>query len=437
MNKIYVLLFIVLNIYSINAQSILQPEEAVAFALEKNFDIIIAKNDAEVQNIYNNKATAGMLPKINITTGDVFNLNNINQRFASGEEIKNNWIPVNNFNAALNLNWTIFDGLKMFATKDRLNALASLGELQLKNQIQNTIANVLKAYFDIVQQKQNIKALYESLKISEERISLSDKKFNVGYADKTPLLQAKVDFNNQKINILKQETNLQQQKITLNNLIGRDNSIDFDVINDIDINKNFVLQNILDTFSINNLNLQMLNKDIEIAKYQHKEIKSQRLPLINLNTGYNYAQNNSKAGFQIFNRTYGPTIGVNATIPIFTGGVVKKQLEASSVNIATKQISFEQTKHNLNAQIIAAYNNFNYALSVLELNEKNIADAKENLDITLEKYRLNQANSVEIRQAQSSYEDALFNVIEARYTSKIAEIDLKKISNTLVDENKK
>ncbi len=414
------------------AQELLTPENAVALAISKNFDIVIAKNEADIAKINNNKATAGMLPRINVTTGDVFNLSNINQKFTTGQEVKKNWVPVNSFNAGLNLNWTIFDGLKMFATKDRLAALQSLGEIQLKNQIQEVVAQVLNAYYEVVRQKQQIKALNESAAISVERVSLSQKKLDVGYSDKTPLLQAKVDYSAQQINILKQETVLQQTKVSLNQLLGRDANIEFEVLDTIEVNYVPNLQNIKDTTLAENFSIQSAEKNIEIAKLQHKEINSQRLPSINFNTGYLFTQNNSKAGLQLFNRSYGPTVGLNATIPIFNGGMVKKQLESSAVNIAIQQIQLDQIKNELDSKILTAYKNFDYATKMLKLNEENVKVAQENVQITLERYRLNQSNSVEIKQAQGSYEDALYNVILARYNAKTAEIELKKLSNDLV-----
>lgn len=431
--KIQIITFIfTITFTSLKAQELLTPENAVALAISKNFDIVLAKNEADIAKINNNKATAGMLPQINVTTGNVFNLNNLDQKFTTGQEVKRNWVPVNSFNAGLNLNWTIFDGFRMFATKDRLAALQSLGEIQLKNQIQNTVAQVLNAYYEIVRQKQQIKALNESAKISTERVSLSQKKFDVGYSDKTPLLQAKVDYSSQQINILKQETILQQSKVALNKILGREANIAFDVIDTIEVSYQPNLQTIKDTALQQNFSLKSAMKNIEIAKLQHKEINAQRLPSINFSTGYQFTQNNSKAGFQLSNRTYGPTLGVNAVVPIFNGGMVKKQLESSAVNIATQQVQLEQIKNDIDANILTAYQNFDYAQKVLKLNEENVKVAQENVQVTLERYRLNQSTSIEIKQAQSSYEDALYNVILARYNAKIAEIELKKISNELV-----
>ncbi|MFN8263496.1 MAG: TolC family protein [Chitinophagales bacterium] len=432
--KLYriLLVSICLHTYvSLQAQTLLTPEQAVTTALQKNYDIVLAKSEADIAKINNNKATAGMLPIINVTAGNVFNLNNINQKFTTGQEVKKNWVPVNSFTTGLNMNWTIFDGMRMFATKDRLAALQSLSEMQLNDQIQNTIAQVLSVYYEIVRQKQLIKALNESLKITEERVFLSNKKLEVGYADKTPLLQAKVDLSSQKINILKQETQLQQSKVQLNQLLGRTANDLFDVIDTIEIKSALNALPTLDAIHQNNLLIKGANKNIEIAKLQHKEIKAKRMPQINFNTSYNFMQNNSKAGLQLFNRSYGPQLGVQASIPIFNGGMVKKELQVSAVNIAMKQIQVDQIKNSLDAQLQSAYNDFDYATKVLDLNEDNVKTAAENVQVTLERFRLSQSTSLEIKQAQSSYEDALYNVVLARYNAKIAEIALQKLNNAL------
>lgn len=429
---IFITFILSITFTSMKAQELLTPENAVALAISKNFDIMLAKNEADIAKINNNKATAGMLPIINVTAGDVFNLNNINQKFTTGQEVQRNWVPINSFNAALNIDWTIFDGMRMFAAKDRLAALQSLGEIQLKNQIQNTVAQVLSAYYGVVRQKQQIKALNISAELSDERVKLSQKKLDVGYSDKTPLLQAKVDYSAQQVNILQQETILQQSKAALNQLIGRDAAAEFDVIDTIEVNAVPDLQAIKDTVLTDNFAIKSAMKNIEIAKLQHKEINAQRLPSINFSTGYNFTQNNSKAGLQLFNRSYGPTLGLNALIPVFNGGRVKKQLESSAVNIATQQVLLDQVKNDLDAGIITAYKNFEFAAKALKLNEENVKVAEENVLVTMERFRLNQSNSVEIKQAQSSYEDALYNVIIARFNAKISEIELKRLSNTLV-----
>ncbi|MCB0507154.1 MAG: TolC family protein [Chitinophagales bacterium] len=415
----------------LSAQELLTPEAAVSYALNKNFDIILARNEADIAKINNNKATAGMLPTINVSTGDVFNLNNINQKFSTGQSVKKNWVPVNAFNLGLNLDWKIFDGMRMFAAKDRLEALQALGEIQLKSKVQDVVAQTLNAYYAIVQQKQLIKATKESSEISSERVNLAQKKLDVGYSDKTPLLQAQVDYSTQQLNILKQETALEQAKISLNEILGRAANEDFTVIDTIVVEEIPTIKNVQDSVLNSNYLVQAAEKNIVISKFQHKEIKAQRLPQINFSSSYSFNQNNSKAGLQLYNRSYGPTFGINATIPIFNGGQVKKQLEVSAVNIAMQQIGLDKIKQELDSRILSAFKNYEYAQKMLDLNENIVRSAQENIQISLERYRLNQSTAVEVKQAQSSYEEALYNAILARYNAKLAEIELKRLSNDL------
>lgn len=214
--------------------------------------------------------------------------------------------------------------------------------------------------------------------------------------------------------------------------MGRAANTDFSVVDTITVDVLPEWENIKDSSVANNYLVQSALKNIDIAKFQHKEINAQRMPSINVTSGYTFTQNNSKAGLQLFNRSYGPTFGLNAIIPIFNGGMVKKQLEASAVNIASQEVQLAQVKNNLDAQVLSAYQNFDYAKKVLQLNEETVQAARENVEITLERFRLNESNSLDIRTAQSSLEDALYNVILARYNAKIAEIELKKLSNKLV-----
>ncbi len=100
----------------------------------------------------------------------------------------------NVLNAAVNLDWTLFDGLKMFATRERVEQLKVFGELSVRTQVVNTVADIANKYYDIVRQKQQLKAIDTLISINEERVKLADKKLSVGLGGKPELLQARVDL---------------------------------------------------------------------------------------------------------------------------------------------------------------------------------------------------------------------------------------------------
>ena len=425
---IFIFVFIVTVLFS---QETITPEQAVALALSNNYDIVLAKNDVEIAKLNNTPGAAGQLPNIGVSISDNFSFNNIYQELSTGLITNKSNVPVNNLSAGLVGSWTVFDGLKMFATKDKLNAMQTQSELQLKDQIQNTVAQTLSVYYQIVQQKMQLNALEELIKLYETRVSLSEKKFEVGYADKSALLQAKVEMASQQINIVKQKTLLQQTKASLNQLLSRNPATEFDVLDTFVIESVPSLAVLMDSTKMNNA-LQVAQKNIEIARYQTKEINSMRMPTINLNTAYAFNQNNSKAGLQLVNRSYGPQVGFSTVVPIYSGNIVKKQLDANKVQIASNEIMLEQLKNELNTNLFSAYKNYENAIATLKLTEENTKVAKENVQLALEKFKLNQATSIDLKTAQNSMEQALYEVILSRYNAKIAEIELKRISNILV-----
>ncbi|HLP21462.1 MAG TPA: efflux RND transporter permease subunit, partial [Chitinophagales bacterium] len=152
------------------AQETLTVEQAVEIALKNNFDIQIARNNADIADKNNTVGNAGMLPTINATLTDNLTYNNLNQRFTDGREINTTGVVGNNVGAGVALNWTIFDGLRMFATKGKLKRLEQIGELQFKDEMQTVVANVITTYYDVVRAQQQFRAIDSAISISNERV---------------------------------------------------------------------------------------------------------------------------------------------------------------------------------------------------------------------------------------------------------------------------
>ncbi len=418
---------LVLSPANLYAQEMLTAEQAVELALKNNFDILLAKNEAEIAHRNNTVGNAGMLPTINATVGDNFTLNNLNQQFTNGTEINRNNVTGNNISAGVALNWTLFDGLKMFATKGKLKRLEQIGELQLKDEIQTTVANVLNAYYDVVSAKQQQKAIEEAIKISEERTKLADMKFQVGSSSKVDLLQAKVDLNEQKSNLLLQRKATEQRKADLNNLLARNAETDFTVTDSIPFKDNTATADIEKNFQ-----LQAAMKNIEVARFEKKEVFSQFLPRLAGNVGYNYNRSQSTAGFSLFNQTYGLNAGFSLNIPLFNGLNTLRQNKIAAIQITSAQFTAEKVRFATKTAQYKALKDFTLAKEQLKLEEENIQLAEENQKIALERFRLAQSTAIELREAQISFVNAQTRLVNARYVAKVAETELLKIQGELV-----
>ena len=427
------LLFITLTS---SAQKVLTIEEAIATALQNNYAIQLSKNDSAIAALDYSFRNAAFLPRINGSFGGTYNNNNQRQKFADGTERKLNDIKSNNYNAGLQMNWVVFDGLKMFATRDKLEEFVKLGELGIKQQIVNTIASVITNYYAIVRQKQQLKALNDQIQLSAERVKLAQYKLDIGVGAKPDVLQSKVDLNAQKAAFLSQETLMAQLREQLNQVINIDSESKYLVSDTILINMNVSLGDIQESLENNNPDLLMAQKNIDIARLVLKERKADRFPTVSLNSGYTFNRTNNKATvnpFQpLFSRNFGRNLGFTIAVPILNNFTTKRLIKQSAIDIQYQQLFFENQKSILNLNVINAYKDYELQKRALALEEENIVLAKENVAIVFEVYKLNSTTLIQLKEAQKSLEDAQTRLINARYNTKLAETELLRLKGEII-----
>ncbi len=435
MRKIILPILLLIAVSS-SAQRVLPLEEAIATALKNNYDIQLSKNDSAVAALDYSFRNAAFLPRINGNLGTTFNNNNQKQKFVDGTERKLNDIKSNNYNAAVQLNWVLFDGLKMFATRDKAQEFIKLGELGIKNQIVNTIATVIINYYAIVRQKQQLKATEEQISLSNERVKLAQYKLDIGVGAKPDVLQSKVDLNAQKAIQLNLEALTAQLKEQLNQVMNAAANSKYDVSDTIPINMRVVLADIQNDIENNNPLLLMAEKNIDIAKFTLKERKAERFPIVSLNSSYNYTRNNNKATvnpFQpLYSRNFGRNIGFNISIPILNNFTTKRLIKQAALDIQYQQLVYDNQKSIVSLSIINAYKDYELQKMALALEEENILLAKENVEIVFQVYKLNSNTLIQLKEAQKSLQDAHTRLIDARYNTKLAETELLRLRGDLV-----
>lgn len=419
-----------------HGQDTLTVEQAVATAMQNNYEIRLLKNDSALAALNNSYAYAAFLPRVNAQAGVLFNNNNVRQKLADGSERKRNGIHSNNINANVNLNWTIFDGFGMFATRDKLQEIVTLGELAIKNQVVNTVSDVIKTYFGIVRQKQQLKAIEEQMQLNETRVEQAEKKLSVGLGAKPELLQAKVDLNAQKASRLQQLTLIDQLKTQLNQLMVVAPETRYEVADSIMFDKSLVVADIMAAAETNSPELQLQQQNIKIAQLTLKERKAELWPTVSFNSAYNFNRTQNKEVVNNFstllNRNSGFNYGVTATIPIFNGFNVRRQIKAAQLEIDYQSTIYDFQKWRMNNAISIAYQDYELQKKTLALEEENILLARENVYIANERLRLGVTTFLELRETQKSLEDAYNRLIAARFNTKLAETELLRLRGDLV-----
>jgi len=410
------------------AQNVLTVDEAVSIALKNNYDILVAHNDASIDKVNNTPGNAGMLPNVSITGSDSYSPgSNIEQKLPGGISSSISDSKSNIINATAGLNWTLFDGGKMFVTKKKLSEIQDLGEIQFKEQVLQTEYNVILAYYDVIRQKQELASINEVITYNLERVKISQTSYNAGLSSKTSLLQAKIDLNVYQENAINQQSVIIAAKRALNKFLGRGADILFDVPDSIPLNyipdKKGLAQK-LDSF---NTSILASQKQINVSKLSLKEMNTLLLPKINFNAGYGISQSNTPTGATLIYRSYGPQIGGSISIPIFQAGNANRQIKTAKIQLQSAEYDLENTKLQINEQLLNALTQFENQKQLLSIEKDNSVLAKENLEITIQRLRLGQTTSLEVSLAEGSFVDSLTRLISFEYNLKVAETKLKQL----------
>jgi outer membrane protein len=407
-------------------------EQAIEVALKNNYDIAISKNLSQQAVNNNTLGNAGMLPRIDLNATGTLANNATKQQFSTGQSVDKTGVQSKNVATGAYLTWTVFDGFKMFATHERLQELQSMGELNVKVQIENTLVRIITAYYTISMQKQMINGLKENIAVSEERLKIAQKKLEVGSTSKTEVLQAKVDLNALKSTLIRQTTLLGDAKADLNQLLLQSAEQEIDVLDSIPLMNQYKYEELQNAIVSNNSDLLYAQRNIEVSKYAVREGRSLAYPKLNLNANYIFSRVQNQAGLTLLNQNLGLNLGFTATWTIFNGFTTNNAIKNLQLNLQNSIYQYDNLKSLTQLSLLKAFRKNLDDTAILKLEEESRSLAKENLSIALERFRLGVTTSIELKLAQQSYEDAVDRLADARFNAKVSETQLLKLSGGII-----
>lgn len=434
MKKIIFQLVFLLPFYC-GAQVVLSLQDVLDSALKNNYDIRIAGNLARVGEINNHLGMAGALPTIGINAADNESFTNVNQKLNSGTEIKRDLSRANVLTSGINGSITLFNGMKVVATKQKLNYLQSQGEQNLNAQIQNTLAAVMIKYYDIIRQQEYEKVIQQTLEVSQKKLEIVNERKKAGMASDADMLQAQIDVNTSSQNLLSQKLMVDQAKTDLLDLLGSRQYYTFTIQDSILVDKNLSPDSVFGFLIRNPLYLSAIQQ-VKISEQAAKEISAQRFPSMKLNAGYNFNLTKNEAGLTLFNQNYGPVVGVSLYVPIFNGNIYHIQHKSAKYN--TQNAKFERDKlfNDLTATAVKTGLSYKTTLQQIEKQQDNKELSTRLVNLTLEKFRLNQSTILDMKTAQASYESNAYLLVNLQYAAKVSEIELKRLMFRLGERRK-
>lgn len=414
------------------SQNVLTLEEAIRIALENNYNIKIVRNNQQIAENDLSRGNAGFLPTVDLAASKTFQTADTYQEPFTGAPREIDAAKTESFQSSASLNWTIFDGLGMFYTYERLEKQKEAAILETKVQMENLIAQLLTSYYTVAVEMERIEVLNNTIQLSERRLEIAQNKYQVGKASKVEFLAAQVDYNTDKALLITEERLLQQAKVDLNNLLSRTVDTEFSVVETIDINEDLLLGNLLESANMKNPLLLQSQRQLNVAHLQMQEIQAERYPGISLIGAYFYNVNNSQAGFFAINQQNGFNYGLTASWNIFNGMNLNRRIQNARIQVESASLSNESLQLSLAADIHKAYVAYQTNLNLIELERANLQVAKENEEIALERYQLGNSTPLELREAQVNAVQAESRLINAAFSTKLAEIELLRLSGSLI-----
>jgi len=421
-----ILFFPAMPVYS---QQPLTLEDAIAIGLENNYNVRIARNNAEISDNSSGYGPAGLLPSVNLSGN--YQIVDTEEDSNSGSSLGNT--DTESWGGAISLDWTLFDGFKMFIEMKKYIELARLGEYQARYLIENNVVAISRAYFNLVQQQQLLDAARETKDISETRFHKEEVRRELGGSSSTDYLNAQVAYNRDLSALLNRELNVITARKDLNILLGQDTDTQVEVVKEIAVKPlGLELTDILNLTMEKNSELKIAEQNKKIADREAGSRYSPFIPRLSLNAGYGYTDRTITSDLpslsnDIITEKYDATIGLNLSFNLFSGGRDKIAWQNARLDSKNRQLALEDTRNRLAGLAREVYETFVKQLQLIGLEQQNQQTAQRNLELIEERYQVGAASSLEFRDAQVSLLDAQTSLIAARFKSRLTRIQIEQL----------
>jgi len=432
--KIYISLLAIIASLQVNAQQLLTKKEALQIALENNYGIKLANNRVEIaknnSSIYNSR----FLPILSTNAGANYDISNQEIGRQDGTLTTVNGAETKTYNASVNLNYTLFDGLGRKYNYKQLKETYNLTELEARQTIEDTYLQLFSIYFQIARLSENTKNLKETLAISNQRLLRAQYQYEYGQSTKLELLNAEVDVNNDSIKLINANQQFNNTKRNLNIVLGKQQGLNYIVETEVNFSTLLSFEELQTKAKENNVILKQNEKNIIIREYGIKASKSGYLPSVGLTSSYRWNKSeNPSTSFFASSLNNGLRAGINLSWNIFDGGNTRTRVANAKIGLENQEILQEQQVETLENTLKNTWEAYNNQLYVLNAQKQNAITTQNNFDRTEERYKLGQVTSIEFRQAQINLLNTQTAVNNAKYDAKLIELELLQLSGQLLD----
>ncbi len=402
--------------------------------LDNNYSLKIVKNKEQISDNNATRGNAGIFPSLDLSSSYRGNTQDSETKVRENNSIvEEKGIFNQTIDAGINLNWTIFEGFSISTSYKRLKELQAQGELDTRIAVENLVAGLTAEYYNYIQQRLRLKNFRYAVDLSKERLRIVEQRYRIGSFSGLDYQQAKVDFNADSSDYMKQQEALHTSAVTLNELMARENMNTPVYVVDtmIQVNRTLDLDQLMAAMLENNATLLYAKKNTAIAQLDYKQKVSKSYPYLRMNAGYGYTLNKYNKGANYHRGTLGLDFGLTLGINLFDGNRLRIERRNARINTENVMLGQTEVEQSLKADLYTLWQAYENNLQLMKLEQENLTVAKDNHEIAMERYMLGDLSGIEMREAQKSLLDAEERLLSARYNTKLCEISLLQISGNI------
>lgn len=414
---------------------VLELDQAIEIGLEQNYGIRIERESVAMAENNRTLGNAGFLPSVELTGSRTESIENSRFELSGNppESRENRGATSTHSAAGVELTWTVFDGMRMFVSYERLGELEELSQVFLQSRVEETVQQIIQAYAHTVRIANQLIVYQELIDVTRERIGIAETMRDLGSGSEYALLEARTDLNADEAQLMQEQNRLQEAKIQLIEWMGIDQDIQFSVSDELPVNKGLQYNTIRAHAFQENSQLRMIRIEQRISDLELQEVQRERWPELELQSGYQYNRTDGGGGFMRFNETDGFMIGLTARINLFDGFEMNRRVQNAKIEQKSRQLQLEEENLRLESALLRAWKSYQNSQNLVRLELSNLDNADERMEIALERFREGMISALEFREAQRVYLDAESRLIEARYRAKVAETELLRLGGSLTE----
>lgn len=441
---------------------VLNLEKCRSMAQENSEVIKIAKENISKASGERTAAQSAWLPNVSLSGTGIYNKNEINEEIimptkvfdmASGELVPNiainpmtgepiigpdgnpvfntyAYMPVDitiqgGYMASLSAEQAIYAGGKIIAG----NKMASIGNKMAEEnknlKTAETIYEADNAYYTYLSVKEKVVLAKKYQDLLKHLVSVVEDSYQTGMVNQNELLKVQVQYNDASLQVQKAESGLKLARMALCRIVG------------VDLNTQVEVNDSIGSVTLTNSNLtanaqeraeyRLLQSSVDMAKQNIKMVQGDYLPNAGVSVGYSYFSV-ILDGMDNYD-SHGLNAMASVKIPITGFGERKGKVKVAKADYNIKQYELQQAEEYLQLEIEQARLNLLDAKSRVEMTNKSLEQANENLRISQDNYNLGMETIVNLLEAQAQWQKAYSNKIDALTDLKIKESNYLRVTS--------